>query len=170
MATKPKICNDGALPSDGFLFNRNDLSFFNSSNGSITSEESLSDIDLTFYSYAFQKFKIKSDQCKLLDLSNTPDINGLVRLIIIRVTYPDDVYENKKFITFQYKDHIRPIGKLCLLTGSGGVFDDSSNQSENFWDFNAEDSSYNSAYFSKGGFILCNSNTFDVKVEVLIAN
>jgi hypothetical protein len=165
MATRPINCESGP---DGLLFDRYDLKYFEFASGTMTPEMDLKDLDFDLSGYAMQRFRLKANECTLLDMSNTGTPDGMVKLIIAKVTYPDGQYENMKYINFSYRNKTMPLGKLLLLTGAGGLITDSWNQNENFWDLNAGRTSYQPVYYEEGGIIFCNPHSFDVTLEVLV--
>jgi hypothetical protein len=165
MATRPIDCQTGP---DGLLFDRYDLKYFEAVSSIMTTEMELKDLDFEISGYAMQRFRLKANECTLLDMSNTGTVDGMVKIIIAKVTYPEGKYENMKYINFSYRNKTMPLGKLLLLTGAGGLITDSWNQNENFWDLNSGRTSYQPVYYEEGGIIFCNPHSFDVTLEVLV--
>lgn len=177
MATRPKLCANQDLP--GITFNKD--SVIASEADGISKLFDLSSVKFTASAFSKSKITLKPEQSARISQSDITDTNGYVKLVVIKVQYPEPVStpsgptipgiiqptsgtpQIKKYITWEYEGNVFYVGELMILTGKSLG---STNSEASGWNMTDQNLPYN---YIPGGIILTNPHTnITVKIEVLL--
>ena len=159
MATRPIACPYDETP--GFRFNRGFLVLDDGKTNYPEKFIRIDDISDSVVSYSKIKVNILPDTCYLLSQVDIADDEGYVSFILAKSTFPDNLLETRKYLTWEYQGYVYNMGKVMVLSGLNVV------------DFTSTSSGWNISHptiFPDGGIIFCNPHSdITIKLEILVA-
>lgn len=165
MATPPIICaSDGANELiERAYFDKCTLTVIKGNN--TVNTLSLCDFSMDISNFFSQSLRLKGNTAFLLDDGEIGLINGEIKFIVIKVSYPS-TFTNyaDKYINLNYIDSTYPIGELNIWTG---------NPKDGYTGrgikVTTPSGEYTSPYFNSGGIVIHNPHSNYVDMDVMIA-
>jgi hypothetical protein len=161
MATRPPVCPPVQVP--GLAFNRTALVEV-SSDGSYSPNPlvELKDFLMEVKSFSHLRISLGESKSYLLSQTDIGDDFGYESFVLIKVTYPSDTPETKRYLEWEYNDANFYIGELMILSGKRTSSVDAKQLG---WNISADD-----VFYQGGGIIFTNPHsTIKVKLEILVA-
>jgi hypothetical protein len=158
MATRPVKCPYDEVP--GFKFNRGFLVLDDGKSNYPDKFIKIDDIVDPIISYSKITTNILPNSCYLLSQVDITDENGYVSFILVKSTFPNNLVESRKYLTWEYQSYTYNMGKLMVLSGLDIV------------DFTSTNSGWNISHPTvspDGGIIFCNPHSdITIKLEILV--
>ena len=121
---------------------------------------------------------IKANSNSVITAPEIGQTQGEVQMITIKVKYQKDHPDNDRYLTWEYKGEVYPLGSLMILTGRT-----LSDQPWQGWDLSNYKNITSPPYYSPqmnpqvtekdmsfGGIMVTNPTNYDVDLEILILN
>lgn len=163
MATPPLVCSSGAYNQfQGIVMDRCEIKMLD---GTTTkSSFSLCDVVITLDDFLSFNTCLEPGISLLLNPEGI-DMNGEVKLIIIKATYPSSMDPSLRYINFIHQGKTLPIGDLMILTGNP-----TAGSPGRGWDLSPNGTEISSPYFDQGGMVLYNPQTTKINIQVLLGS
>jgi hypothetical protein len=163
MATPPLVCSSGSYNQfQGIVMDRCEIKMLEGT--TVKSTFSLCDFGITLDDFSSFSTCLEPGLSLLLNPEGI-DMNGEVKLIIIRVTYPSSLDPSLRYINFTHQGKVLPIGDIMILSGNPAV--DAPGRG---WDLSPDGTDISSPYFEQGGMILYNPHTARINIQVILGS
>lgn len=163
MATSPLVCSSSIYDTfQGIVMDRCEIKMIEGT--SVKSSFSLCDVGLSIDDFASFSTCLEPGLSLLLNPEGI-DMNGEVKLIIIKVTYPSTMDPTQKYINFINQGMTLPIGDIMILTGNPAK--DAPGRG---WDLSPNGSDLSSPYFDQGGMVLYNPHQSRINIQVILGS
>lgn len=163
MATPPLTCSSSVYDTfQGIVMDRCEIKMLEGT--AVKSSFSLCDVGLSVDDFSSFSTCLEPGLSLLLNPEGI-DIDGEVKLIIIKVSYPSTLDPTQKFINFINQGMTLPIGDIMILSGNPTA--DSPGRG---WDLSPDGTDISSPYFEQGGMLLYNPQSVRINIQVILGS
>lgn len=163
MATPPLVCSSGSYNTfQGIVMDRCEIKMLEET--TVKSTFSLCDLGIALDDFSSFSTCLEPGLSLLLNPEDI-DMNGEVKLIIIKVTYPSSLDQSLRYINFTHQGKVLPIGDIMILTGNPAV--DAPGRG---WDLSPNGTDITSPYFDQGGMTLYNPHAVRINIQVILGS
>jgi len=163
MATPPLVCSSSVYNTfQGIVMDRCEIKMLEGT--TVKSTFSLCDFGISIDDFSAFSTCLEPGLSFLLNPEGI-DINGEVKLIIIKASYPTSLDPSLRFINFINQGRTLPMGDIMVLTGNPA-----SDAPGRGWDISPDGSGISSPYFEQGGMLLYNPQTVRINIQVIIGS
>ena len=163
MATPPLICSQTVYSTfQGIVMDRCEIKMLEGT--AVKSTFSLCDFGMSIDDFSSFSTCLEPGLSMILNPEGI-DINGEIKLLIIKVLYPSTLPNESRYINFINQGRTMPIGDIMMLTGNPA-----SDAPGRGWDLTPDGTELTSPYFDQGGMILYNPHSVRINIQVILGS